>query len=99
VDVDPWLEPSSSSSGGIDPPEPVVRQVSGSVKERVLKMNSLIDQQDESEPLPTWDVDRWYQNYIITMGSQQDETEEPTASQLAALHKRVFIENRPPDTV
>ena len=30
------------------------------------------------------------------MGSQRDETEEPTANQLAALHKRVFIENRPP---
>jgi hypothetical protein len=30
------------------------------------------------------------------MGSQPDETEEPTASQLAALYKKVYTENRAP---
>jgi len=52
-------------------------------------MNSLIDQQDESEllPPPATEVDKWYQNYIVAMGAQPDETEEPTSAQLAALHK------------
>lgn len=61
-------------------------------------MSSLIDQQDESELLPpsASDVDRWYQNYVVTMGAQPDEAEEPTSSQLAALHKKVFVENRAP---
>ena len=46
--VDPWLEASSTSAGGTSPPEPTSRPASGSVRERVLKMNSFIDQQDES---------------------------------------------------
>ena len=52
-------------------------------------MNSLIDQQDESEllPPPATEVDKWYQKYIVAMGAQPDETEEPTSAQLAALHK------------
>ena len=66
--------------------------------ERVLKMSSLIDQQDESELLPriASDVDRSYQNYVVTMGAQPDEAEELTPSQLAALHKKVFVENWAP---
>jgi hypothetical protein len=52
VDVDPWLEASSTSAGGTGPPEPTSRPASGSVRERVLKMNSFIDQQDESVLLP-----------------------------------------------
>ena len=44
------------------------------------------------------DVDRWYQNYVMVMGSRPDEAEEPTSAQLAALHKRVYIENRAPYT-
>ena len=97
IDVDPWMEQQSRDN---DPRGEQQQRASGSsgVKERVLKMNALIDQHDDSELLPPSpaDVDRWYQNYIVTMGSQPDETEEPTANQLAALHKRVFIENRPP---
>ena len=67
VDVDPWLEASSTSAGGTGPPRPA----SGSVRERVLKMNSFIDQQDESVLLApsAAEVHRWYQNYIITIGS------------------------------
>ena len=45
-------------------------------------------------PLQMWD--RWFQNYVITMGAQPDETEEPTVSQLAALFKRFYTENRAP---
>ena len=100
VDVDPWLEGQEAQAGSGDPPETSPRPQSSSVKERVLKMNSLIDQQDDSELLPpsAADVDKWYQNYIITMGAQPDETEEPTASQLAVLYKKVYTENRPPYT-
>eukprot|EP00435_Cladocopium_sp_Y103_P073812 s637_g45.t1 len=96
VDIDPWMEEVSRDKL---PQEPSAK-TSGSVKERVLKMSSLIDQQDESELLPpsASEVDAWYQNYIVVMGSQPDESEEPTANQLAALHKRVFIENRAPYT-
>lgn len=32
------------------------------------------------------------------MGAQPDESEEPTSAQLAALHKRVYLENRSPYT-
>jgi hypothetical protein len=50
-------------------------------------MNALIDQQDDSELLlpSASEVDRWYQNYIVTMGSQPDESEEPTSAQLCSL--------------
>lgn len=60
--------------------------------------SGVIDQQDESELLPpdVSEVDKWYQNFIVTMGAPPDEAEEPTASQLAALHKKVYVENRAP---
>ena len=99
VDVDPWAEGGNQEHGDTAAPEPV-QKGGGGVKERVLKMSSLIDQQDESELLPpnAADIDRWYQNYVVTMGAQPDEAEEPTSSQLAALHKKVFNENRAPYT-
>ena len=95
-DVGPWRE-SEGASGDIVRPEPQARTSSG-VKERVLKMSSLIDQQDESELLPpdASEVDKWYQNFKVIMGAPPDEAEEPTASQLAALHKKVYVENRAP---
>lgn len=79
IDTRPTLTAPQSSGGG------------GGVKTQVLKMASLIDQSDESELLPaTQDkVDGWIQNYVVVMGSQPAETEEPTAPQLAALDKRV----------
>lgn len=95
TDVDPWAEQAlGDTEAQGQQTRPTVG--GGGAKERVLKMNSLIDQYDDSELLPpsASEVDRWYQNYIMTMGSQPDETEEPTANQLAALHKRVFVENR-----
>ena len=97
VEVDPSTESAEGEQGETGPPEPGAT-AGGGVKERVLKMSTLIDQQDESELLPpsTADVDRWYQNYVVTMGAQPDEAEEPTASQLAALHKKVFVENHAP---
>ena len=97
IDVDPWMDNAEAEVGDTSTRVPEARPSSG-VKERVLKMSSLIDQQDESELLPpnASDVDRWYQNYVVTMGAQPDEAEEPTSSQLAALHKKVFVENRAP---
>ena len=55
-------------------------------------MASLIDQADESELLPAAQdkIDAWIQNFVMVMGSQPVETEEPTAAQLAALDKRVY---------
>ena len=96
IDVDPWQEVAESSRDTA--PGEQVAKGGSSVKERVLKMSSLIDQQDESEllPPPATEVDKWYQNFIVSMGSQPDEAEEPTSAQLAALHKRVYVENRSP---
>ena len=85
VDVDPWgepggppLEPSgtapagqvSSAGGGLQ---------TSTIKERVLKMSSILDCQDESELLPPSndDVNRWTQSYVTMMGSLPDPSEEP----------------------
>ena len=89
--------PCEGASGDIVRPEPQARTSSG-VKERVLKMSTLKDQQDESELLPpdASEVDKWYQNFKVIMGAPPDEAEEPTASQLAALHQKVYVENRAP---
>ena len=102
IDIDPWMEAVSEAASSVVPGETVrpehMGRSSGSVKERVLKMSSLLDQQDESELLPPGasEVDKWYQNYIMVMGSQPDDAEEPSSAQLAALHKRVYSENRAP---
>ena len=51
VDVDPWLE----SGGNVPPGAGATSPASGSgtqLKEKVLKMSTLIDQQDESELVP-----------------------------------------------
>eukprot|EP00435_Cladocopium_sp_Y103_P017963 s5122_g4.t1 len=72
----------------------------GQVKERVLKMASLIDQGDDSELVPASreQIDAWLSVYISVMGSVPQEEEEPSEGQLAALHKRVFILKGPPYT-
>ena len=76
--------------GRMAPPQ--APQCGGSgVKERVLKMSSLIDQADDSELLPpTLDqVGLWTGNYIAIMGAVPEESEKPSASQLAALNDRL----------
>ena len=97
TDIDIW------NPRDIAPPDVQTRPVgtsSSGVKERVLKMASLIDIGDESELLPpkAEEVDRWVQNFIAIMGSPPDDSEEPTGAQLAALSKKVFTENLPPYT-
>ena len=99
MDVDPWAEPTSGQVLG-DTNQPgqqgVVTQPTASassIKERVLKMASIIDAQDESELLPPSNdqVNGWMQAYVTIMGSLPDPAEEPTAGQLAALAKRTLI--------
>ena len=98
TDIDPWSPrdtvPQAPPQGASTQPQ------SSGVKERVLKMASLIDQGDESELLPpkAEDVDRWAQNFYTIMGAPPDDSEEPTGAQLAALFKKVYTENLPPYT-
>ena len=73
---------------------------SSGVKERVLKMSALIDQSDGSELLPPQaaEIDSWFQNYVLVMGSMPEEAEEPTSAQLAALAKRSVRNDQAPYT-
>ena len=90
-DTDPWK--STSSEGAITPATSSEKPMgsSASVKEKVLKMSSLIDQMDESELLPpsVQTVNKWHSQYVRMMGSMPDESEEPSPGQLAGLAKRM----------
>ena len=89
VDVDPWESSTSTTgSGGTTTSSPTSTP---GVKERVLKMATLVDQTDESELLPPtpMQVDSWLQAYINVMGAPPQEEEEPTGAQLAALNKKL----------
>lgn len=95
VDVDPWRPVETPEPKNI----PAGDKPTGSrLKESVLKMASIIDQQDDSELLPpgSLQVNNWFQNYIAVMGAPPDETEEPTGAQLAALHKRTNLNDQAP---
>ena len=99
VDVEVWLDnPTDSSHDPTSPTSSTPAGGGGSVKEKVLKMSSLIDQSDDSELLPpsNAELNKWHQTYVAIMGSQPDEAEEPSPNQLAALHKRVFVNDHPP---
>ena len=90
-DIDPWQETNASTTARQSPP-------SSGVKEKVLKMSTLIDQSDESELLPpgSSEINAWLQNYRAVMGAMPEEAEEPSPNQLAALSKRVFRDDAPP---
>ena len=98
VDIDPW----DTALTEAPLPEREVRTPppggGSGVKERVLKMSALLDQSDDSELLPPGaaEVERWTQTYLILMGAHPDETEEPTANQLAALAKRTLMMDSAP---
>ncbi len=100
VDVEIWLDnpPGPSESAPRGSTTSGVTTTPSSVKEKVLKMSSLIDQADDSELLPpsNAELNKWHQNYVAIMGSQPDEAEEPSPNQLAALFKRVFVNDHPP---
>ena len=96
TEEDPWSQSSPSTTTTSTTPGPTS---SGSgVKERVLKMSSLVDQQDESELVPPTpdQVHGWVQNFVKIMGSMPDEIEEPTGNQLAGLAKRVISQGGSP---
>ena len=71
-----------------------------SLKDRVLKMSTLVDQADESEPNPATrdQVDEWVNACVTIMGSSPAEEEEPSEAQLAALHRRTWVLKRAPYT-
>ena len=87
VDADPWETSTSTPAAGTSA---LTSTSTPGVKERVLKMASLVDQTDESELLPPTphQVDSWLQAYINIMGAPPQE-EEPTGAQLAALNKKL----------
>ena len=98
VDEDPWSPNPVQPAGGVGVASmPVVKTTSG-IKEKVIKMASVIDQGDDSELAPpTMDmVQRWHQTYITTMGAPPVEEEEATDAQLAGLYKRVYDMNQAP---
>lgn len=96
-DIDPWQEAGGNAPPG-DHPAPSTTPQGPHLKEKVLKMNALIDQQDESELVPASNsaVNRWTQAYVALMGALPDRSEEPTTSQLSALSKRVVELEGPP---
>ena len=100
VDVEIWLDnpPGPSESSPRATAMGSGTPTTSSVKEKVLKMSSLIDQADDSELLPpsNAELNKWHQNYVAIMGSQPDEAEEPSPNQLAALFKRVYVNDHPP---
>ena len=103
IDVDPWQvdkkEKQPLNVAGQDHGQ-ASSSGAASLKERVLKMSSLIDQTDDSELAPPakTQLDQWLNAYTAVMGSSPQEEEEPTEGQLAALHKRVYILLQPPYT-
>ena len=68
------------------------------LKERGIKMSSVIDQSDDSEFIPESlaKADLWYQRYQNTMGGAPQEEEDCTVEQLSALNKRVHTLDLPP---
>ena len=88
VDVEVWLDNPPGLNDASTRTTPTTSSVHGgtskaNVKEKVLKMSSLVDQADDSELLPP-------------SNSELNEVEEPLPNQLAALFKRVFANDRPP---
>ena len=94
VDIDPWAEPTGNGTTAGD----TVAAAPPSLKDKVLKMSNLIDQQDDSELqlVSNGTVNKWLQAYMTLMGSMPDRAEEPTPAQLSALHKRVTVNDNAP---
>lgn len=90
-DVDPWQPQEDSGTSRVNVAHGSGSTTTSNVKEHALKMSALIDQGDDSELTPPTpdQAHQWVQNFVMIMGAMPDETEEPTANQLAALSKRV----------
>ena len=96
VDVEPWSE----NHGRAAVPDSSSGSRPSGVKEKVLKMASLLDQSDESELLPPENsaVRSWNERYVLLMGAPPQEEEEATDFQLAALFRRVYELDQAPYT-
>ena len=94
LDVDPWSHPRAAVPGAGATSKP------SGVKEKVLKMASLLDQADESELLPPDNVAvrGWNERCISLMGAPPQEEEEASDFQLAALYRRVYELDQAPYT-
>ena len=90
-DIDPWQGAPSPEPARQSPP-------SSGVQEKVLKMATLIDQSDDSELVPptSMEINTWLPNYHAVMGAMQEEADEPSSNQVAALSKRVYRDDAPP---
>ena len=97
MDEDPWAPQPSPGGGGVPVSTTATRPTYG-IKEKVIKMASLIDEGDDSELAPpSLDmIQKWHQTYIATMGAPPAEEEEASDAQLAGLHKRVYDMNQSP---
>ena len=101
LDEDPWapvnygVTTAAAPTGGSG-----LAKNSSGIKEKVIKMASVIDQGDDSELAPPTleAVQRWHQRYVNTMGAPPAEEEEASDAQLASLHKRVYEMNQAPYT-
>ena len=90
-DIDPWARQTPAA-----PTVPTL--MAPPLKERGIKMSSVIDQSDDSEfiPEPLARADAWYQRYLSVMGGAPQEEEDCTVEQLSALNKRVHTLDLPP---
>jgi hypothetical protein len=91
VDIDPW------ATGQVDELKEQTQnntaQTTTQIKERILKMSSVVDQADDSELLlaSRSEIDRWANSYVAVMGAPPLEEEEPNEAQLSALHRRINV--------
>ena len=97
IDIDPW-EPDKTRSREEASASTVAPKTTASLKEKVLKMASVIDQTDESEfaPAEALLVQGWNQHYVNVMGAHPEEDEDATDEQLAGLFKRVREQDKSP---
>ena len=95
-DIDPW-SPGTTGIPSAGPSDGAPKAGTG-VKEKVLKMASLVDQSDESEFLPAEPmmIQTWSQHYVDIMGAPPEEEEEPTDAQMGAcaIGGRIILAQR-----
>ena len=96
TDIDPWANDPADKMKEIQ--QVASTQGATTVKERILKMATVVDQADDSELLlaTRTELDKWANCYVAVMGAPPLEEEEPNEAQLSALHRRVNVLKQPP---
>ena len=96
VDVDPWANDMEDKLK--DQSTTGVTTEATPVKERVLKMSSVVDQAGDSELLLAsgGEIDKWANSYVAVMGAPPLEEEEPNEAQLSAMNRRASVLKQPP---